>query len=146
MFEASLPWLALLCLFGGKPSFSVCRMLSAAVLRAATVPAGIKVHRAHGIRHVACVRKQVQVLLTGLPVLLPFFTSPTQGTVQLPSSFSWLMETESGQELQVQHRCLFWSQVGQIACWIWSKEGYSLERCYIMMANNMGFRVRQTWV
>lgn len=40
--------------------------MSAAVLEAATALVGVEVHWAHGIRHVACVRKEVQLLLPDL--------------------------------------------------------------------------------
>ena len=48
-------------------------MLSAAILKAATIPARMKMHRAHGIRHVACIRKKVQMLLIRLSAHLPIF-------------------------------------------------------------------------
>ena len=48
-------------------------MLSAAILKAATIPARMKMHRAHGIRHVACIRKEVQMLLISLSAHLPIF-------------------------------------------------------------------------
>lgn len=50
-------------------------MLSAAILKAASIPARMKMHRAHGIRHVACIRKEVQMLLISLSAHLPIFLS-----------------------------------------------------------------------
>jgi hypothetical protein len=73
--------------------------LSVAVLKAATVPAGVEVHRAHGIRHVACIRKEVQLLLIDLPALLPaFVTSGIQCCTQLPDCPSRSLGMKTGSE------------------------------------------------
>lgn len=64
-------------------------MLSAAVLKAATIPARMKMHRAHGIRHIACNRKEVQLLLIGFPAHLPILLNqshPVQHARQLLQS------------------------------------------------------------
>lgn len=76
-------------------------MLSAAVLKAATIPARVKVHRAHGIRHIACIRKEVQLLLIGLSAHLPISLNQPQPVQRTAAQQPLLahVNREFGQEL-----------------------------------------------
>ena len=70
---------------GKKLSLGIRRMLSAAVLKAATISARMKMHWAHGIGYIACIREEVQLLLTSLSVHPPiFYNQPEPGRSSRP--------------------------------------------------------------
>lgn len=69
----------------GRASVGPRRTRSAAVLAAASTPAGMKLHRAHGVGHVACIRVDTRCHLPARvhPALLP--PRPQRPTELLPA-------------------------------------------------------------